>query len=67
MSESQAPKSNGKLVINKTDFVMGSVAGAGSGEFHKYRASRRRYVKRKESSRAVRRKRDMEFNLCFCF
>ena len=36
-------KKDGGLRIKRVDNVSGSGAGAGSGEFHTYRAARRRY------------------------
>lgn len=41
-----AAEEGGRFHINRVDNVAGSTAGAGSGEFHMYRASRRREMER---------------------
>ena len=41
-SATRDPKDT-KLRVNRVENVSGSGAGAGSGEFHTYRAARRRY------------------------
>jgi hypothetical protein len=37
-------KKEDKFQVNRVENVSGSSAGAGSGDFHMYRSSRRRYV-----------------------